>query len=608
MKRLGLAGSCRAVGHCLVGLSLLLLAGCASQSASPGVPDQAKANGLMIVDCLLPGQVRQLGTSAHYLTARRPIKTTADDCAIRGGEYTAYDRADYATALKIWLPQAKAGDPKAQTYVGEIYEKGMGLPPDYAAAAFWYRKAARAGDTRAQIDLGSLYEKGLGVPKDPVKALNWYRRASGLAGDHLQYASTLVSSRQLQTQVSGLKNEVSRLKEKQRRTAAQLKAAKQKQKTSVPPGTAASKTAPSIEILDPPISVTRGGPVALLRSGVTERDLIGKVMAPKGLKTFTINGQPIEVDRYHLFFAKVPVTGIRTPVQMQATDRVEQSSDFDFTLYLNKEMAPNASRDLILGDNQSDISAAGIRFGRYYALVIGNADYQYYPDLQTPVKDARAVARVLSRRYGFRTRLLLNATRYQILSAINELRKTLQASDNLLIYYAGHGELDRGNGRGYWLPVDAQPGNSANWLSNTAISDQLSLFKARHILVVADSCYAGTLSSASVARQSFGEGRDYSKAWLKIMERAKARTVLTSGGIRPVLDKGQSDHSVFAQALLKALDRNHRLIDGNRLYLMVLQDVRTDSSKLGLTQIPDYGAIKYAGHEAGEFFLVPKAS
>ena len=83
--------------------------------------------------------------------------------------------------------------------------------------------------------------------------------------------------------------------------------------------------------------------------------------------------------------------------------------------------------------------------------------------------------------------------------------------------------------------------------------------------------------------------------------------MLTSGGIAPVLDKGQSDHSVFAQALLKALDDNHHLIDGNRLYLMVLRQVRTNSTKLGLTQTPDYGAIKYAGHEAGEFFLVPKA-
>ncbi|WP_097459593.1 caspase family protein [Mangrovitalea sediminis] len=593
-------------------LGVLVIAGCASQAQAPSVPNSAKADGLMIVDCLLPGQVRQLGTSAHFLTARRPIKTTADDCAIRGGEYTAYDRADYATALKVWLPQAKAGDPKAQVYVGEIYEKGMGLPPDYLAAAFWYRKAAAVGDTRAQIDLGNLYEKGLGVEKDPIEALNWYRKASGLAGDNLQYASTVVATQALQGEVSGLKKQVSQLTAAQRKAAQQLKVAqaaahKVPEKSASAPPPKRSKTAPSIEILDPPIAVTRGGPVAVLRSGISERDVIGKVVAPEGLHRFTINGKPITVDQYHLFFAKVPVIGIRTPVQMQATDRQRQSSDFNFTLFINKEIDPNASKDIIVGSNQSEISAAGIHFGHYYALVIGNADYEYYPDLKTPVSDARAVAKVLTERYGFNTRLLLNATRYQMLSAINELRQKLAENDNLLIYYAGHGDLDSSNERGYWLPVNAAPGNTAHWLSNTAISDQLSTFRAKHILVIADSCYAGTLSSASVARQSFGEGRDYSKAWLKIMEQARARTVLTSGGIAPVLDKGQSDHSVFAQALLKALDDNHHLIDGNRLYLMVLRQVRADSTKLGLTQTPDYGAIKYAGHEAGEFFLVPKA-
>ena len=48
------------------------------------------------------------------------------DCEIRGGEYTAYDRASYSTALKVWLEPAKAGDAQAQTYVGEIFEKGLG--------------------------------------------------------------------------------------------------------------------------------------------------------------------------------------------------------------------------------------------------------------------------------------------------------------------------------------------------------------------------------------------------------------------------------------------------------------------------------------------------
>jgi len=147
-----------------------------------------------IVDCLLPGQVRKLGGSFTYVTQRRPIKTAQSDCEIRGGEYVSYDRADYSTALRIWLPLAQGGDPAAQTYVGEIYEKGLGLSPDYQVAAHWYREAATLGYSRAQINLGHLYEKGLGVEQDKQQALNLYRSASGLGADNLLFASTLSSS------------------------------------------------------------------------------------------------------------------------------------------------------------------------------------------------------------------------------------------------------------------------------------------------------------------------------------------------------------------------------------------------------------------------------
>ena len=146
-----------------LGLSLV---GCTSGeitggSGVPTVPQPSavsasKADDLLVVDCLLPGRVQKLGSRLTYLTPRQPVKTTAQDCEIRGGEYIAYDRANYATALKVWLPLAEGGDPQAQTYVGEIYEKGLGTSPDYAQAATWYRKAADQSYTRAQINLVSL--------------------------------------------------------------------------------------------------------------------------------------------------------------------------------------------------------------------------------------------------------------------------------------------------------------------------------------------------------------------------------------------------------------------------------------------------------------------
>ena len=142
-----------------------LTSGCETTPSDPGSQYQAStsdtssgsAEEFFIVDCLLPGQVRQLGGQFTYVTQRRAIKTAQSDCEIRGGEYVAYDRADYSTSLKIWLPLAQAGDATAQTYVGEIYEKGLGLRADHAMAAQWYEKAVQQGHSRAQINLGNLY-------------------------------------------------------------------------------------------------------------------------------------------------------------------------------------------------------------------------------------------------------------------------------------------------------------------------------------------------------------------------------------------------------------------------------------------------------------------
>ena len=108
-------------------------------------------NDLNVIDCLLPGQVRQIG-QARYLSARRAIKTTEHDCAIRGGEYVAYDRADYQSALAVWLPLASEGDAVAQNYVGEIYEKGLGADKNYQQAAFWYQKAADNDNARSMMN------------------------------------------------------------------------------------------------------------------------------------------------------------------------------------------------------------------------------------------------------------------------------------------------------------------------------------------------------------------------------------------------------------------------------------------------------------------------
>jgi len=601
-----------------IGLILLLSVLTACAAIQESVTDNENevahsADDLMVVDCLLPGKVQQLGQSSRFITARQPVKTTVFECAIRGGEYTAFDRADYATSLKIWLPQAQVGDAEAQAYVGEIYEKGLGLQPDYDLAAVWYKKAAKQGLTRAQINLGNLYEKGLGVEKNAITALNWYRKASGLGSEKLEYASTIVATKELQNSLAKLENEADVLRQYKAKNEAVILAKKEELRSTL--GTPNSLNTdgalnvsdyspPTIEIIDPPISLTRSGPSALLRSAVSEREVIGKVDAPAGVSQFVVNGETVKLDEFNLFFLNVPIESKRTYISMNALDNAEQSVGFDFSLYLDTAEGSIASTKRL--EVQAGTNISSEKYGKFYALVIGNNEYANYINLKTAVADATAVAKLLNERYSFDARLLLNANRYEILSAINDLRASLTEADNLLIYYAGHGDLDESNEKGFWLPVDAEPGNSANWLSNAAISDQLNTMKANHVMVVADSCYAGTLSTASVARQNLNLSDADVSSWLDVMSDVKARTVLTSGGVRPVLDAGGGKHSVFAKAFVNALESNTRVLDGNSLFVSVLSDVRRDSIAMAHEQVPDYGAIKFAGHEAGEFFLFPK--
>ncbi|MBL6928642.1 MAG: caspase family protein [Rhodospirillales bacterium] len=233
----------------------------------------------------------------------------------------------------------------------------------------------------------------------------------------------------------------------------------------------------------------------------------------------------------------------------------------------------------------------GVQFGRYFALVIGNTGYKNFPALVTAGDDANAVAALLGQSYGYKTQLLLDATRNQIIDAIEGYREKLGANDNLLIYYAGHGWLDKKAERGYWLPVDARPNSKANWVSNTTITDSIKAMDAKHVMVVADSCYSGTLTRGIKIKRRDSE-------YFKRLAKTKARIAMTSGGLEPVSDSGGGGHSAFAKAFLDVLAKNDGVLDGTELFKRIERPV-----KLNADQTPAYSDIRKAGHEEGGDFL-----
>ena len=87
----------------------------------------------------------------------------------------AYEREDYKTAYKLFLPLAEQEDSDAQCYLGLIYEYGHGVPQDYKEAEKWYRLAAEQGDYDAQNNLGLIYANGQGIQQDSKKAVKWWK-------------------------------------------------------------------------------------------------------------------------------------------------------------------------------------------------------------------------------------------------------------------------------------------------------------------------------------------------------------------------------------------------------------------------------------------------
>lgn len=240
-----------------------------------------------------------------------------------------------------------------------------------------------------------------------------------------------------------------------------------------------------------------------------------------------------------------------------------------------------------------------MELGDFHALVIGNNDYRYLKDLRTAGSDARSLSDVLQNKYDFKLNILQDATRNDIIVALNSYRQSLSADDSLLIYYAGHGMFDEDTQVGYWLPIDAKNDNLANWLSNSTLTNMIKAIPAKHIFVISDSCFSGTLVRGITPVRL--KNIDDVKYWKRIADK-RARVVLTSGGLEPVSDAGSvsgSSHSVFAEALLSVLKENNGLMDSSHLFVRIRQKVI-----LNAEQIPEYADIRMAGHDGGEFIFV----
>jgi hypothetical protein len=94
--------------------------------------------------------------------------------------------------------------------------------------------------------------------------------------------------------------------------------------------------------------------------------------------------------------------------------------------------------------------------------------------------------------------------------------------------------------------------------------------------------------------------------WVKTMANGRSRTALTSGGVMPVPDAGSGRHSYFARAFLNTLQDNNRLLEAQSLFREVSSSLALGAINSPVPQVPEYAPIRYAGHESGGFFFMPR--
>ncbi len=81
---------------------------------------------------------------------------------------------------RMWAcKSAEAGDVFGCTRWGVMLVCGQaGLEVNYIEGCFWLREGAEQGNPEAQYYVGQMYEKGVGVKPDMQEALEWYRKAA----------------------------------------------------------------------------------------------------------------------------------------------------------------------------------------------------------------------------------------------------------------------------------------------------------------------------------------------------------------------------------------------------------------------------------------------
>lgn len=258
------------------------------------------------------------------------------------------------------------------------------------------------------------------------------------------------------------------------------------------------------------------------------------------------------------------------------------------------------------GDPMKGLNISGANkemiIGNYYALIIGIDSYTgEWNALNNAVNDAKAIEELLDEKYRFDEFITLydgEATRANIIKALEDLVAKVQPEDNVFIYYSGHGQFKESLNKGYWVPVDATANSTAQFISNSDLQTFIGGINSNHTLLVSDACFSGDIFRGNTISVPFEESEKYYTEVHNLV----SRQAISSGGIEPVMDGGKDGHSVFAYYFLKALRGNDaKFYDASQVYDSIKIPVTNNSE-----QSPQFQAVKNSGDEGGQFIFISK--
>ncbi len=234
--------------------------------------------------------------------------------------------------------------------------------------------------------------------------------------------------------------------------------------------------------------------------------------------------------------------------------------------------------------------------GKNYLLGIAVNNYQHFKKLRNARKDVEDLADVLAESYYFERediRLLCDAeaTRENIIDELNALRYKMQPDDRLLVYYSGHGHMD--GERGFWISVDGKEDKPHSWVSNAEVRDIIQFIKARHVLLISDSCFSGSLLARVPTKEAAGAFKD----WIQ----KPSRHVFVSGG-GLVSDGKAGENSPFAAEILAQLRQNEE----EAINIEIFANRVAINVRHNYDQLAELSALQGSGHQGGQFVFLKK--